>query len=382
MKSVHMERILVVVAGLWHDKSWMAKRRVFHRNQIQNYREMCEIGFSINITYLTYSNLNLSSTWVEDLQNLLCFRDSSSLTSSMAYVKKEPLPKGYMGTSGTLQFYHRKIFFDARNEYDLFVFQEDDMLIELRNVLYFLRWSKILKEPFVPGFAKYESLQIRNTRGELKIEASVGWMKNFYIFQMDGRYMLSGKYDIIVAPMYMISKEILGSLPVTWSTVLPEPPQNASVEFNPYFGSGRWFGNRFKVLIPVKEFSNVLIHHQPDKYFPIFLERAEALLASKQRADAIQAAMRGFTPVWSQLQQLLKQSIAILEGDKSDYHDPKIDYMGHCKDCGPRALDVSITRDSAKLEQIRVKVRNINKLDMRWAENTICLEYSIGRCIK
>lgn len=56
----------------------------------------------------------------------------------------------------SLPFGHRKLFVDRAQDYDLFIYTEDDILIREGNVWAFLRASESLPENLLPGFLLYE----------------------------------------------------------------------------------------------------------------------------------------------------------------------------------------------------------------------------------
>jgi SAM-dependent methyltransferase len=57
----------------------------------------------------------------------------------------------------SLPFAHKKIFTDRRNEYDLFIYVEDDILITQRNIDAFLEATKILPQNEYAGFFRTET---------------------------------------------------------------------------------------------------------------------------------------------------------------------------------------------------------------------------------
>jgi SAM-dependent methyltransferase len=56
----------------------------------------------------------------------------------------------------SLPFGHRKLFVDRAQDYDLFIYTEDDTLIREDNIRAFLRASEKLPENMLPGFLRYE----------------------------------------------------------------------------------------------------------------------------------------------------------------------------------------------------------------------------------
>ena len=56
----------------------------------------------------------------------------------------------------SLPFPHKQIFADRKNDYDLFLYSEDDTLVTEKNILAFLELSAALPEGEVPGFLRFE----------------------------------------------------------------------------------------------------------------------------------------------------------------------------------------------------------------------------------
>ena len=56
----------------------------------------------------------------------------------------------------SLPFVHKRIFADRLNDYDLFIYTEDDTLITERNIRAFLRVSNALPADEIPGFIRFE----------------------------------------------------------------------------------------------------------------------------------------------------------------------------------------------------------------------------------
>jgi SAM-dependent methyltransferase len=57
---------------------------------------------------------------------------------------------------GSLPFAHKQVFADRLNDYDLFIYSEDDTLITAKTIRAFLRVSSALPENEIPGFFRFE----------------------------------------------------------------------------------------------------------------------------------------------------------------------------------------------------------------------------------
>ena len=76
---------------------------------------------------------------------------------------KKQLGPGYRGFGGlpdrdpwSLPFYHKKVFAERLQKYDIFVYSEDDMLITEQHLNAFLEVSAALREDEIPGFIRIE----------------------------------------------------------------------------------------------------------------------------------------------------------------------------------------------------------------------------------
>ena len=55
----------------------------------------------------------------------------------------------------SLPFGHKKLFAERIDEYDLFIYSEDDTLIKQENIDAFLKVTKVLPENEIAGFLRY-----------------------------------------------------------------------------------------------------------------------------------------------------------------------------------------------------------------------------------
>lgn len=60
------------------------------------------------------------------------------------------------GDPWTLPFPHKQIFADRMDDYDLFLYSEDDVLVTEKNIHAFLRAAQSLKDDEIPGFLRFE----------------------------------------------------------------------------------------------------------------------------------------------------------------------------------------------------------------------------------
>ena len=56
----------------------------------------------------------------------------------------------------SLPFVHKKLFAENADNFDLFIYTEDDTLIRTQHILSFLKATKTMRSDLIPGFIRYE----------------------------------------------------------------------------------------------------------------------------------------------------------------------------------------------------------------------------------
>lgn len=75
----------------------------------------------------------------------------------------------------SLPFAHRRVFVDRANDYDLFVYSEDDTLIEQRHLDSFVEIQSVLPDDLITGFMRYEEYP-DGTRSYSTIHSRYRWL--------------------------------------------------------------------------------------------------------------------------------------------------------------------------------------------------------------
>lgn len=95
--------------------------------------------------------------------------------------RAKPLPHGVEVRVGlptddpwSLPFAHRDLFAERRDDYDLFVYSEDDTLITEVNLLSFVELSNHVPGGFLPGFMRYE-VDARGDRSYCTVHSHYRW---------------------------------------------------------------------------------------------------------------------------------------------------------------------------------------------------------------
>ena len=82
----------------------------------------------------------------------------------------------------SLPFGHKKLFADRMENYDLFIYSEDDTLITERSIDAFIEVTRILPKEFIAGFIRYEISESGN-RYYSTIHAHYHWDPNSILYE-------------------------------------------------------------------------------------------------------------------------------------------------------------------------------------------------------
>ena len=160
----------------------------------------------------------------------------------------------------SLPFAHKKVMADRVNDYDLFIYSENDTMVSERNIEAFLRVSKTLPATDIPGFLRYE----KGPRG----------LRNF--INLHGHYHWDpcspcehGPYTFAFltnehSACYLVTRKQLQHAIDSGGFLVP-PHQGkydlaCTASTDPYTRCG------FRKLICISHLDDFLVHHLPDKY--------------------------------------------------------------------------------------------------------------------
>ncbi len=164
----------------------------------------------------------------------------------------------------SLPFMHNKIFVDRLEDYDLFIYSEDDMLITWKNIETFIHHTKVLPEYDISGFLQYEL----DANGHIWYPAFLGpyhWLPKS-VHKVD--HFTFAEFSNAHSACYILTRDQLrkaidsGGYPV-------EPHQGrydllCSAATDPYTQCG------FKKVICISHISDMLVHHLPNKYVGVW----------------------------------------------------------------------------------------------------------------
>jgi len=181
----------------------------------------------------------------------------------------------------SLPFAHKKIFSERVNEYDLFIYSEDDMLVTEANVNTFLKLTGCLPEDCISGFLRYE-VDGYGKRYFPDAHRRFHWVLNS-VEKHGGEIFARFKNDHSAA--YMLTRHQLRKA-IDSGGYLVSPHEGdydlrESAATDPYTQCG------FRRLLCISLLSDIFIHHMPNVYigrmgigFDELQKQIEALLIS------------------------------------------------------------------------------------------------------
>lgn len=270
-------RVLAVITGGWGSASPernahfnTPKRLSYLQGQLQKYAQACELGYDVDVVVSTYAPWN--HTGIIDMSNHFCSRIMRSLPVKVVLWPVEPIPAGAFAAEGTLAFKHRLIFQAERDNYDLFVTQEDDIAIEPHHLSYHLKWSEFfLGTNYYPGSQFFEITPWDKDTGGVPVgPLSPVPSSRVTVWRLSHHHLYRIKNVDFISPIsinccfYMLTQSQLFS--ATSRADWLQSVHTVTGEFNAYFGTNRWLSGRYRVAIPVEEIHNAIAHHLPHNY--------------------------------------------------------------------------------------------------------------------
>jgi len=160
----------------------------------------------------------------------------------------------------SLPFAHKRFFAERLNNYDLFVYSEDDILITEKNIQAFLRASDVLPEDEIAGFLRYEV----NQDGGIYLSDALGffhWDPDSVRARGDQTYAFFTNEH---AACYILTRPQLQRA-IASGGFLVAPYEGkydmlCTAATDPYTQCG------FKKLICISHLDEFLVHHLSNKY--------------------------------------------------------------------------------------------------------------------
>jgi len=160
----------------------------------------------------------------------------------------------------SLPFAHKQIFADRLDQYDLFIYSEDDTLITERNLCAFVRASGVLADNELAGFLRFE-VSRENTVSYPEIHGHFHWdVSSVRLRGGQAFAFLTNEHSAC----YVLTREQLRRA-IASGGFLVRPHQEkydllCSAATDPYTQCG------FRRLICISQIDDFVIHHLPNKY--------------------------------------------------------------------------------------------------------------------
>jgi hypothetical protein len=162
--------------------------------------------------------------------------------------------------SFSLPFAHKQLFAEQKDRYDLFIYSEDDILIQEDNVAAFLDVTKVLPSHEITGFFRYEMDEKRKV---IYVDAHppFGWDPHS-VCTIDGYTFAS--FSNLHSGCYALTRQHLQKAIRSGGYLVP-PHQTwyetrESAATDPYTQCG------FTKRICISHLDNFLVHHLPNNY--------------------------------------------------------------------------------------------------------------------
>jgi 2-polyprenyl-3-methyl-5-hydroxy-6-metoxy-1,4-benzoquinol methylase len=160
----------------------------------------------------------------------------------------------------SLPFGHRPLFIRAVDDYDLFIYSEDDTLIEWRNIEAFLQVSASLPDTYLPGFTRYE-VGPHGERNYNDVHSRYHWDPTS-VFTHDGQVFASFTNEH--SACYVLTAQQLRRCIRSggFVTAPHEGPYDmlVSAATDPYTRCG------LRKVLSVSRFEDFTLHHLPNAY--------------------------------------------------------------------------------------------------------------------
>jgi 2-polyprenyl-3-methyl-5-hydroxy-6-metoxy-1,4-benzoquinol methylase len=186
----------------------------------------------------------------------------------------------------SLPFGHKRIFAERIDQYDLFIYSEDDTLLTQRNLEAFVQFSEVLPENEVAGFLRYE----KSENGAISypdVHGSYHWDPQSVGSRGAYRFAFFTNEH---AACYVLTQRQLRRA-IESGGFLVEPHQSeydllCAAGTDPYTQCG------MRKLICISQFTDSLVHHLPNKYVGAlglnaeqFDHQIQALLKIAERSE-------------------------------------------------------------------------------------------------
>lgn len=185
---------------------------------------------------------------------------------------REPPDKGW----NWLPWECRKTIYDKRNDYDLFLYTENDHLYLEHHLSSFLEVSNKLPKKYVPGFIQYE-LHPQHHLGKFypAYHATYDW--DYSSVEKFGEYQVASFKNEHHAGFLLTKKQLKYLIDKWGDKFLVDEKRGLYMDGLPGYDSPKvrccadvYSLSGLKKVIPISHYNNFLLYHLPNKYYDIF----------------------------------------------------------------------------------------------------------------
>ena len=161
----------------------------------------------------------------------------------------------------SLPFLYKKLFFDRKEDYDLYIYSEDDTLITEDNIRAFMKMCKLLDEDEIPGFMRYEVTPDKE-KYIGTVHTCFHWLPE--TLKKKGEHVFA-RYTNDHSACFVLTKNHLQAA-IRSGGFMVEPHEGpydmlCSAATDPYTRCG------LKKYICLSDIDNFLLPHMPNNYF-------------------------------------------------------------------------------------------------------------------
>lgn len=157
-------------------------------------------------------------------------------------------------------FLHKQVLAEHMDEYDLFIYSEDDMLLTERNLRAFVEMSEVLPENEIAAFLRYEQGP-NGTFNYPEMHGIFHWEPESV--RRRGSYTLA-RFTCDHAACYVLTRKQLRRAISSGGYLVP--PHNEKYDFLCTAASDPYTQCGFEPLICISHLDDFLIHHLPNRY--------------------------------------------------------------------------------------------------------------------
>lgn len=160
----------------------------------------------------------------------------------------------------SLPFAHRPVFADRVDDHDLFVYSEDDTLVEEAHLEAFLRAAPDLPEDRLTGFMRYE-VHENGERSYCSIHSTYRWDPGSVVRYGDDVY---ASFSNAHAAFYVVTQDQLRRAIASGGFLVP--PHAGAYDMLVSAATDVYTRCGFHRVLPVNRLDDVLVHHLPNVY--------------------------------------------------------------------------------------------------------------------